>query len=56
MKKCSDCRDGEHDNYDDDVKLVVIKDPDTNKIYKRAYMCNHHQQQYDDDGYKIYIQ
>ena len=53
MKQCADCRDGEHDNYDDNVELVYVKEPDTGKIVKRSYMCSHHQQAYMDDGYIV---
>ena len=55
-RECAECRDGEHGNYDDDVKLVVIKNPDTNKIYRRSYMCNQHRQMYEDDGYDLFPQ
>jgi len=54
MKQCADCRDGEHENYDDDVKLTVIKDPNTQKLVKRSYMCGEHRTMYFDDGYSIY--
>lgn len=56
MKHCADCRAGEHDNYDDDVKLVVLRDPDTNRIVKRSYMCTNHRRMYDYDGYEIHEQ
>lgn len=51
---CCDCRNGEHSNYDNDVQLVVIKDPDTNKIIRRGYMCERHRIAYSDDGYILY--
>ena len=53
MKQCADCRDGEHDNYDDDVRLVRVTDPDTKKMVKRSYMCEGHRAMYIDDGYKV---
>lgn len=52
-KRCADCRNGEHDNYDDDVKLVVIRDPDTKKLVKRAYECGEHREMYATDGYEL---
>lgn len=52
-KQCADCRDGEHDNYDDDVMLVYVKDPETGKMRKRSYMCESHRQMYSDDGYEV---
>ena len=54
IKHCADCRDGEHDNYQDDVVLVVVKDPDTGKLVKRSYMCSDHIDQYLTDGYMVY--
>ena len=56
MKRCADCRDGEHTNYDEDVRLVVVRDPETRKILKRAYLCDLHRSMYDDDGYTIHYQ
>ena len=52
-KQCADCRDGEHENYTDDVRLVYVKDPDTSKMVKRSYMCSDHVSQYLDDGYIV---
>ena len=52
-KRCSDCRDGEHENYDDNVKLVYLRDPDTKRIIKRSYMCESHRTMYEDDGYEV---
>ena len=53
-KQCADCRDGEHENMDDDVMLIVLRDPDTGKLVKRSYMCANHRTMYSDDGYDIY--
>jgi hypothetical protein len=53
IKNCADCRDGEHDNYDDNVKLVYVKDPDNGKMVKRSYMCASHRDMYNDDGYIV---
>jgi len=55
-KQCADCRDGEHDNYDDDVKLVMVKETDERQFLKRAYMCKAHRNMYEDDGYEVKIQ
>ena len=52
-RQCSDCKDGEHDNIDEDIKLVCVKDPVTKKIVKRAYMCRSHQNMYENDGYEV---
>lgn len=56
MKQCCECRDGEHDNIDEDVRLVVIIDPDTKKLYRRGYMCWHHRECYDMDGFRVEVQ
>ena len=52
-KQCADCRDGEHDNIDENIKLVYVRDPDTKKMVKRAYMCEAHREMYNDDGYEV---
>ena len=53
MKHCCDCRAGEHDNYDDDVALTTVREPDTGRLVKRAYLCGHHYTMYADDGYLL---
>lgn len=53
IRQCCDCQDGEHDNYDDDVKSVVIRDPDTNQVEKRGFVCWHHRAMYEMDGYEV---
>jgi len=52
-KRCADCRDGDHANYDQGVRLVVVKDPDTGKLLKRAYMCHEHRDMYEADGWTL---
>lgn len=52
-RRCADCRDGEHINYDDDVKLVIVRDPETGRLVKRAYMCRLHRDMYEEDGYDV---
>jgi len=54
QRQCADCRDGEHDNYDDELKLVIIRDPDMpGRMVKRAYLCEHHREMYAEDGYAV---
>lgn len=53
MKQCADCRDGEHENMDDIIQLVYVKNPDTGKLVKRSYMCANHRQMYREDGYTV---
>lgn len=50
-KRCFECRSGDHPNYDDDVEMVTIIDPETKKVYKRGYPCSEHYAMYADDGY-----
>lgn len=52
-KTCCDCRDGEHENYDNDIILVFIQDPDTGKMIKRGYVCQEHRIMYRDNGYRV---
>lgn len=54
-KRCSDCRDGEHDNLDDNVKLVVVRDPDKRGFVKRAYLCENHRRIHEEDGYILHF-
>jgi hypothetical protein len=53
MKRCNDCREGEHENYDNNVCLTVVRCPETGKVYKRAYLCEEHRVAYRDDGYRV---
>ena len=53
QKQCADCRDGEHDNYTDDVWLVFVRDQKTKKVVKRSWMCSEHVSCYLDDGYEV---
>jgi len=55
MKVCKDCKNGEHDNYDEDIKLVYIRDLETKKIIRRCYMCYEHRTMYIDDVYEVNI-
>lgn len=55
VKRCNDCRDGEHDNYDNNVILTIVRDPETGAFVKRAYLCDMHSEMYLDDGYTVTI-
>jgi len=37
----------------EEVTLVAIKDPDTNKLQARGYICDDHYSMYDMDGYQV---
>jgi hypothetical protein len=52
--RCSECRAGEHDDYDVIVGLCVVKDPDTGKVVLRAYLCASHVEMRVGDGYEVY--
>ena len=51
--RCADCRDGEHENYDEKIELVVVRDPETKRFIKRAWLCKEHRDMYSNDGYEI---
>ena len=52
-KQCHECKLGEHEDYDDDVKLVTVTDPDTGKRLKRAKLCGEHREMFASDGYDV---
>lgn len=52
-KRCKACRDGEHDNYDDDVIKVDVRDPDSGHLMMRGYLCNEHRTAYTDDCFVV---
>jgi hypothetical protein len=54
-RQCADCRNGEHENYDDNIVLTIVRDPDTKKIIRRAYMCSQHRILWNDDGYEVLL-
>ena len=53
--RCKECRDGEHENYDDDVRLVMVRDPNTRGKVMRAFLCGEHRDAREDDGYLVEI-
>ena len=53
MRRCFECKAGEHENYDDDIVLTIIKDPINKKIFKKGYMCHEHRMMYLDDGFIV---
>jgi len=55
MKHCAECRNAEHTNFDEDVRLTIVRNPDTNRIYRRAYMCNEHREMYHMDDFDVYV-
>ena len=55
MRRCCECRNGEHENLDDDVRMTIVKDPDTGHIVKRGYICGEHREAYECDGYDLIV-
>jgi hypothetical protein len=54
-KRCCECRSSEHPDYDDLLGLCIVKDPDTNKIVQRGYLCLGHVEIRTMDGYDVYF-
>ena len=51
--RCCECRNGEHENYDNDIFLVTVRDPDSKRIVLRGYLCGEHRGARLDDGYEV---
>jgi hypothetical protein len=51
MKRCQECVDGEHANYDNDIEKVVVLDENHRRVKPPQYMCGEHRTMYLDDGY-----
>jgi hypothetical protein len=49
--QCYECRNGEHEDYDDDVVMCVITAPGTRP--RRGRLCSEHRCMLRDDGYTI---
>ena len=47
---CCECRGGEHEDYDGDVKMCYVRNPDTKKVIAKGKMCGEHRCMYEDDG------
>ena len=52
-KDCAECRDGEHENYTDDVWLCVCTCPEERPY--RAWLCADHREARADDGYTVKV-
>ena len=50
---CLECFNGEHDNYDEDIILASVINPDDGKYWGRGYLCLEHRQALKDDGYRV---
>jgi hypothetical protein len=49
--QCFECRAGEHEDEDDDIKMVTVINPDTKKIYRHGKLCRAHRNIFLHDGY-----
>ena len=49
-KRCTECRKGEHENYDDNLDFVVVRDPDSGRLLGRWWLCEEHRTMYENDG------
>ena len=54
VKQCYECRAGEHENYDDDVCMTTVRDPDGEEKTRRGYLCGEHRTANEDDGYEVW--
>ena len=52
-EQCYECELGEHENYDNDVELVYVFNPDDGHIKMKTHLCGEHRQALIDDGYNI---
>ena len=51
--RCFECRNGEHEDFDDDVRMTLVRDPDTHKVYRRGYLCSEHRGVFESDGFIV---
>lgn len=54
-KQCKKCWEGEHENYDEDIRLTAVFEPDTGRQVARCNMCGEHRAAYHFDGYEVEI-
>ena len=50
---CADCRDAERQEQAE--ALYIVRDPETGKLVKRAYLCVEHRAMYAEDGYEVKV-
>jgi hypothetical protein len=53
MPNCCECRNGDHENYDDDVRRTLVREPDHLKVVLNAYLCGEHRTAAADDGFVL---
>lgn len=52
-RRCCECRKGEHENLDDNLKKVEVRNPDTRGFVLRGWVCGEHREAFESDGYEI---
>jgi len=55
INKCKECSMGELEDYDDDIQLVTVRDPDGIEKTRRENMCGEHREMNASDGYIVKI-
>lgn len=53
MPRCYQCQNGDHEDYDQDVRLVIVRDPDGGDYARRGYLCGEHRELAASDGYEV---
>lgn len=52
-KRCAECWNGEIDSTGMPTVLILARDPETKKIYRRERVCEDHYGMLRDDGWEI---
>jgi len=52
--RCCDCRNSEHENFDEDVRMTIVRDG--RHIIRRGFICHAHRETYEDDGFDTTIE
>jgi hypothetical protein len=52
--QCGECQDEGHPDHDEDVKLVVVRDPDDSSHNERIKLCREHRKIFAADGFQLF--
>jgi len=52
--QCGECKDEGHPDYDEDVRLVVVRDPDDSSYNVRVKLCLKHRKMCTADGFQLF--
>jgi len=50
--KCYECRNGDHPDYDNDIRKTVVSDPAGGRP-KTGFLCGEHRAAAEDDGREV---